>query len=267
MSGGVPVAAHVPLDRTDRPVDVGDGLVLRGLADEHLAVAGEGDDRGRRARALGVGDDRRLAAFEDGDDGVGGPEVDADRTSHGGSSGELLELLRLKSATGRISGLSPVRSTCSSGPTRGVAVVFPGARGFLRTPPRLGASPYPRRHDRTGGRSAPAPARRRRRTPGAAGEPRHGPGRPAPRSSPRPSAWITQLVEQHRGLRRCRTMRRRSRLAGGRQRVQRAHQRPCGELLRLQSRLCELRQAHWTPPPEPTDTPTTRLPRHSDLAS
>ncbi len=81
--GGVPVAAHVPLDRTDRPVHVGDGLVLRRLADQHLAVAGEGDDGRRGTRALRVRDDRRLATLQDGDDGVGGPEVDADRTSHG----------------------------------------------------------------------------------------------------------------------------------------------------------------------------------------
>jgi hypothetical protein len=81
---GRPAGADVALDRPDRPVDVGHGLVLRGLPDEHLAVAGEGHDRGCGALALGVGDDRRLAALEDGDDGVGGPEVDADRTSHGG---------------------------------------------------------------------------------------------------------------------------------------------------------------------------------------
>ena len=77
-----PVGADVALDRTDRPVDVGDRLVLGGLTDQHLAVARERHDRGRGARALRVRDDRRLAALEDGDDGVGGPEVDADRTSH-----------------------------------------------------------------------------------------------------------------------------------------------------------------------------------------
>ena len=32
--------------------------------------------------ALGVGDDGGLATLEDGDDGVGRPEVDADRTCH-----------------------------------------------------------------------------------------------------------------------------------------------------------------------------------------
>ena len=39
---------------------------------------GNPDDRGRRARALLVHDDRGLAALHDGDDRVGGAEVDAD---------------------------------------------------------------------------------------------------------------------------------------------------------------------------------------------
>ena len=73
---------------------------------------------GRGARALGVGDDRRLAALEDGDDGVGGPEVDADRTSHGGSSGELLELTSAQVCHGSDRALrrtlSRSRSTCWS---------------------------------------------------------------------------------------------------------------------------------------------------------
>src|SRR3712207_6322637 len=80
---GLPVGAHVALDRPDGAVDVGDRLVLRRLPDEHLAVLGEGDDRRGGARTLGVRDDRRLPALEDGDDGVGGAEVDADRSCHG----------------------------------------------------------------------------------------------------------------------------------------------------------------------------------------
>jgi hypothetical protein len=44
-----PVGAHVALDRTDGPVDVGHRLVLGGLADQHLAVARERDDRRRGA--------------------------------------------------------------------------------------------------------------------------------------------------------------------------------------------------------------------------
>src|SRR5205085_7429223 len=79
----LPVGAHVPLDAADGAVDVGDRLVLRRLADEDLAVLGEGHDGRGGARTLGVRDDRRLAALEDGDDGVGGAEVDTDRSSHG----------------------------------------------------------------------------------------------------------------------------------------------------------------------------------------
>jgi hypothetical protein len=56
------------------------------LADQYFAVAGERHDGWSRPRALGVGDDDRVATLENRDDGVGGPEVDTDRTSHGESS-------------------------------------------------------------------------------------------------------------------------------------------------------------------------------------
>ena len=82
----LPVLAHVALDRAERAVRVGDRLALGHLADEHLTGLGEGDDRGRRARALGVGDDDGIAALEDGDDGVGGTEVDTDGLGHGGDA-------------------------------------------------------------------------------------------------------------------------------------------------------------------------------------
>jgi len=72
----------VALDGPDGAVDVGDRLALGDLADQHLAVLGEGDDRGSSALPLGVGDDRGLAALEDGDAGVGGAEVDADSACH-----------------------------------------------------------------------------------------------------------------------------------------------------------------------------------------
>jgi hypothetical protein len=78
-----PVGAHVALDRPDGAVDVGDRLVLGGLADQHFAVTCKSDDRRRRAGSLRVGDDDRVATLKDRDDGVGGPEVDTDRTSHG----------------------------------------------------------------------------------------------------------------------------------------------------------------------------------------
>src|SRR5206468_1267447 len=81
-----PVGADLPLDRTDRPVGVGHRLALGDLAHEHLAVAGEGNDRGGRPRALRIGDDGGLASFQNADAGVRGAEVDADRTCHGRSS-------------------------------------------------------------------------------------------------------------------------------------------------------------------------------------
>jgi hypothetical protein len=78
-----PALAHVPLHRADGAVDVGDGLALGDLADQHLAVLGEGHDGRGRPGALGVRDDGGLAALQDRDDGVGRPQVDTDRTCHG----------------------------------------------------------------------------------------------------------------------------------------------------------------------------------------
>jgi hypothetical protein len=67
----------VALDRRDGAVDVRDGLALGGLADQHLTVFRERDDRRRGAETLGVGDDRGLAALEDAHHGVRGSEVDS----------------------------------------------------------------------------------------------------------------------------------------------------------------------------------------------
>jgi hypothetical protein len=78
----LPVLTHVTLDRTDRAVDVGDGLTLRHLADEDLAGLRERDDGRGGASALGVRDDGGLATFKNGDDRVGRPEVDAYGTCH-----------------------------------------------------------------------------------------------------------------------------------------------------------------------------------------
>ena len=71
------LAAHEALDGEDRVARVGDRLALGGLADETLAGLGEGDDGRRGARAFGVFQHHRLAAFHDGHAGVGGAEVDA----------------------------------------------------------------------------------------------------------------------------------------------------------------------------------------------
>ncbi|EID10575.1 putative NAD-specific glutamate dehydrogenase [Mycobacterium xenopi RIVM700367] len=82
----LPVGAHLTFDGTHRALDVGHRLVLGGLTDQHLTVARKRDDRRCGPGALGVGDDGGIAALEDTNDGVGGPEVDSDRTSHDESS-------------------------------------------------------------------------------------------------------------------------------------------------------------------------------------
>ena len=56
---------------------VGDGLALGRLADEALAALGEGDDGRRGARAFGVLENHRLAAFHDRHAGVGGAQINA----------------------------------------------------------------------------------------------------------------------------------------------------------------------------------------------
>ena len=78
----VEAASHEALDRVDGILGVGDGLALGHLADQPLAAFGEPNHRRRRAAAFLVRDDDRLAAFHDGNNGVGGPEVDADDFSH-----------------------------------------------------------------------------------------------------------------------------------------------------------------------------------------
>ncbi len=91
IDGNRPVGAHVTLDRPDRPVHVRDGLALGDLADQDLSVLGERHDGRRRARSLGVRDNLRLATRQDGDDGVGGAQVNSDRACHVNSS--VIELL------------------------------------------------------------------------------------------------------------------------------------------------------------------------------
>ena len=79
--------AHEPLDREDRVERIGDRLPLGHLAYQPLAVLGEGDDRGRRATALGVRDHDRISALHHRDNGVGGSQVYADDfLSHGSIS-------------------------------------------------------------------------------------------------------------------------------------------------------------------------------------
>src|SRR2546429_3079896 len=71
------LAAHEPLDRVDGVVGVDGRLAAGQRAYQPLTGLGEGDDGGGGARTFGVRDDDRLAAFHDGDDRVGRPQVDS----------------------------------------------------------------------------------------------------------------------------------------------------------------------------------------------
>jgi hypothetical protein len=77
-----PVGADLALDRPDGALDVRHGLALGDLAYQDLTVSGERDNGRRRAPALGVRDDRRLAALEDRDHRVRGAKVNANRSCH-----------------------------------------------------------------------------------------------------------------------------------------------------------------------------------------
>jgi len=68
----------VPLDRLDRAVGVLDGLILRRLADESLAVVGKCDDRGSGPVAFRMAMISGLVALHHRERGVGGTEVDTE---------------------------------------------------------------------------------------------------------------------------------------------------------------------------------------------
>ena len=76
-------ATHEALDGEHGVGGVGDCLVLGRLADDAVAVGTESDDGRGGAVALGVDDDRGLAALEDRHGGVGGTKVDAQNLAHG----------------------------------------------------------------------------------------------------------------------------------------------------------------------------------------
>ena len=78
----VELAADEALDREQRVLRIGDRLALGRLADQDFVVLGERDDRRRGAITLAVLDDARLAAFHDGDAGIGGSQIDADYLAH-----------------------------------------------------------------------------------------------------------------------------------------------------------------------------------------
>ena len=56
---------------------IGHGLAFGGLADQALAVLGERDDRRRGARAFGIFQNDRLAAFHDRHAGVRRAQINA----------------------------------------------------------------------------------------------------------------------------------------------------------------------------------------------
>ena len=70
--------AHEAFDRIDGAARVGDRLPFGGVADQPIALVGEGDDAGGQAMPFLVGDHLDLAPLHDRDDGVGGAEIDAD---------------------------------------------------------------------------------------------------------------------------------------------------------------------------------------------
>ena len=74
--------SHEALDRVHGVLRVGHGLALGHLAHQALTALGEADHGGRRARALGVGDDLAFVTFHDRDDAVGRAQVDADDLAH-----------------------------------------------------------------------------------------------------------------------------------------------------------------------------------------
>ena len=78
----VVAAADQALDREEGVFGIGDRLALGRLADEALAVLGEGDDGGRGARAFRILDDLGVLAVHDGDAGIGRSEVDTDYFCH-----------------------------------------------------------------------------------------------------------------------------------------------------------------------------------------
>ena len=89
VDGDLVIGAHFALDGDDRAVGVGDGLTLCDLADEALAVLGEGHDGRSGAVAFRIGDNSGLAAFHNGDAGIGGAKVNTDNLAHNDTSRKI----------------------------------------------------------------------------------------------------------------------------------------------------------------------------------
>jgi hypothetical protein len=79
----VEAAADQALHREERSLGIGHRLTLGGLADEALAIIGDGNDRRRGAHALGVLDDFCSLAIHYGDARIRGAEIDPNDLSHG----------------------------------------------------------------------------------------------------------------------------------------------------------------------------------------
>src|SRR5690606_17431750 len=76
------LAADQALHSVEGVLGIGDRLALGRGPHQDFAVLGPGDDGRSGAVALAVFDDAGLAAFHDGDAGVGGAQVDADDLAH-----------------------------------------------------------------------------------------------------------------------------------------------------------------------------------------
>ena len=98
--GIVEAAADQALDGEEGEFGIGDALALGGLADQALAVGGEGDDGGGGAGAFRILDDLGGRALHDRDAGIGGAQVDADYFSHVYSSSSGMESWPLAAPSG-----------------------------------------------------------------------------------------------------------------------------------------------------------------------
>ena len=70
------------LDRRDGPIHVGDGLALGGLANQDVAVLGEGHHRRGGSKALGIGNDLWFTCFQHSYRAIGGSKVNSYCSTH-----------------------------------------------------------------------------------------------------------------------------------------------------------------------------------------
>ncbi|MCY1407248.1 NAD-specific glutamate dehydrogenase [compost metagenome] len=78
----VETTADQTLHRIQGVVRVGDGLTLGRLANQDFTIVGVSDDRWRGTSAFGVLDNLDVAVFQNGDAGVGCPQVDTNDFAH-----------------------------------------------------------------------------------------------------------------------------------------------------------------------------------------